>query len=121
MNTQCTIPSPQAAVQLQKPLYTVNGSAEAYDVRVVMPGVAKSGVKIDLEDNVLTIHGSRTVSAPDNWKPLHQEISALDYQLRLQLNIPVDPDKLTASQEHGVLHVRLPVKEAAKPRRIEIQ
>jgi len=107
---------------LQKPLYTVGGNADVYEVRVEMPGVAKGGVRIDLEDNVLSIQGDRqSVNVPEGWKALHRELSPLGYQLRLRLNTPVDEDKLTASLENGVLTLKLPVKEAAKPRRIEVQ
>ena len=40
---------------------------------------------------------------PADWKPLHQEISTLNYQLRLNVNTPVDDEKLTAALEDGVL------------------
>ncbi|MEN3939674.1 Hsp20/alpha crystallin family protein [Prosthecobacter sp. SYSU 5D2] len=115
-------PSVGVTETLQKPLYTVGGNADVYEVRVEMPGVAKSGVKIDLEDNVLSIRGERqTAVVPEGWKALHRELSPLGYQLRLRLNTPVDEDKLTANLENGVLTLKLPVKEAAKPRRIEVQ
>lgn len=114
-------PSVGVTETLQKPLYKVTGNDEAYEVRVQMPGVAKGSVKIDLEDNVLSIHGERHSGLPDGWKPLHRELSPLGYQLRLRLNTPVDEEKLTASLDNGVLTLTLPVKEAAKPRRITVQ
>lgn len=106
---------------LQKPRYAVTGNTEAYEVRVEMPGVPKTGVKIDFEGNVLTVHGQRTAAAPDTWKALHRELSTFNYQLRLRLNAPVDEEKVKASMEGGILTLTLPVKETAKPRRIEIQ
>lgn len=106
---------------LQKPLYTVGGNAEAYEVRVLLPGVPKSGVKIDLDENVLSIRGERQSATPEGWKTLHREISTQNFQLSLRLNVPVDDDKLTASVENGVLTVKLPVKEAAKPRQVQVQ
>jgi len=126
MNATCTpttrtAPSVGVTETLQKPLYTVNGNADTYEVHVQMPGVAKGGVKLDLEDNILSIHGERQSAMPEGWKPLHRELSTLSYQLRLRLNTPVDEDKLTANLENGVLTLKLPVKEAAKPRRIEVQ
>ena len=121
-NVTRSAPSVGVTETLQKPLYTVGGNADVYEVRIEMPGVAKSGVKIDLEDNVLSIHGDRpSAGLPEGWKALHRELSPLGYQLRLRLNTPVDEDKLTASLENGVLTLKLPVKEAAKPRRIEVQ
>ncbi|SKA86547.1 HSP20 family protein [Prosthecobacter debontii] len=129
MNSTCCTPSqktqsaPGAGVTetLQKPLYDVKGSPEAYEVRVQMPGVPKGNVKIDLEENVLSIRGERQSATPEGWKSLHREISTQSYLLRLKLNTPVDEDKLTANLQDGVLTLNLPVKEAAKPRRIAVE
>ena len=106
---------------LRKPLYTVSGNAEAYNVLVQLPGVSKTGVRVDFEDNVLTVHGKRSGGTPQEWKLLHSELPAADYQLRLRLNAPVDEEKLSATMENGILTLHLPVKETAKPRRIEVQ
>lgn len=120
-NTQRATPGAGVTESLQRPLYNVGGNAEVYEVRVQLPGVPKGGVKIDLDENVLSIRGERQSSTPEGWKTLHREISTQNYQLRLRLNVPVDEDNLTANLENGVLTVKLPVKEAAKPRRVEVQ
>jgi HSP20 family protein len=106
---------------LRKPLYSVSGNADAYDVRVLMPGVSKNGVRVDFEEKVLTVRGQRNVNTPEAWKPLHSELPAADFQLRLRLNAPVDEDKMSATMDSGVLTLHLPVKETAKPRRIPVQ
>ncbi|MBE2284311.1 MAG: Hsp20/alpha crystallin family protein [Prosthecobacter sp.] len=125
MNATCaprsTAPATSGVTEsLRKPLYNVSGSAEAYEVRIEMPGVPKNGVKIDLEDNILTVRGERTVNVPEGMKALHRELSPLSYLLRLRLNTPVDEDKMNAKLEDGVLILRLPIKEAAKPRQIPV-
>ncbi len=56
---------------------------------------------------------------PD-WKPLYRELSDVNYQLKLKLNVPVEDSKLSAKLEDGVLTLTLPVKEAAKPRTIAV-
>ena len=104
-----------------KPRYFVDGTKEAYEVRVELPGVAKEGVSINLEENVLTIHAKRKSAAPAESRPLHRELSDLDFTLRLRLNTEVDEEKMTAALDHGMLTLRLPVKETSKPRRIEVQ
>ena len=125
MNTTCTpstcAPAANPSVDaFRKPLYNVNGNAEAYEVRVEMPGVPKTGVKLDLEDNILTIRGERASSQPEGMKTLHRELSPLNYLLRLRLNTPVDEEKLTAKLEDGVLSIQLPLKATAKSRTIAI-
>jgi HSP20 family protein len=106
---------------LQKPLYSVSGTADAYEVRIEMPGVPKTGVKIDFADKVLTVHGERKVATLEGWKSLHRELPSLNYQLRLRLNAPVDEEQLKATMENGILTLLLPVRETAKPRRIAVQ
>jgi len=126
MNATCTpstcAPAAPSGVteSVRKPLYNVNGSSDAYEVRVEMPGVPKSGVKVDLEDNILTVRGERLSNVREGMKALHRELSPLNYLLRLRLNTPVDEDKMNAKLEDGVLTLTLPLKEAAKPRQITV-
>lgn len=117
----CASPAPGVTETLRKPPYHITRTAEACELRVVMPGVPKAGVQLQLEDNVLTVRGERSAALPEGWKPLHRELSPLGYQLRLRLNLPVDEARLSASLDSGILTIRLPVQEAAKPRRIEVQ
>ncbi|MGV3661658.1 MAG: Hsp20/alpha crystallin family protein [Prosthecobacter sp.] len=125
MNATCSPRSSAPATSgvtesLRKPRYNVKGTADAYEVRVEMPGVAKDGVKIDLDDNVLTLRGERAASVPEGLKTLHRELSPLSYLLRLRLNTPVNEDQMTAKLDDGVLVLSLPIKEAAKPRQIPV-
>ncbi|MCF7788762.1 MAG: Hsp20/alpha crystallin family protein [Prosthecobacter sp.] len=125
MNTTCSprtsTPATSGVTEsLRKPLYNVNGNAEAYEVRVELPGVPKSGVKLDLDENILTVRGERSTNVPEGMKAIHRELSPLSYQLRLRLNTPVNEDQMTAKLEDGVLTVRLPLKEVAKPRQIPV-
>lgn len=126
MNTTCTPTTcthaspPSHAENTRKPTYQVSDNAEAYEVRVEMPGVPKSGVKLDLEDGILSIHGRRAPSDTEGMKPLHRELLRQDYLLRLRLNTPVDEDKLAAKLEDGVLCVTLPLKALSKPRTFSV-
>lgn len=104
-----------------KPRYAVDGSEEAYEVRVELPGVSKDGISVDLDENILTLRAKRKAGTQAGWKTLHREMSDLDFLLRLRLNTQVDESKMSAALDNGVLTLRLPVKEAAKPRRIEVQ
>jgi HSP20 family protein len=103
-----------------RPRYAVTGGPEAYVVRVELPGVPKDAVSIDIDKNILSITGTRKNAVPESWKPLHRELNDLGYTLRLKLNAPVDEDKLNAQLADGVLTLTLPIREAAKPRRIEV-
>lgn len=103
-----------------KPRYQASNDDQDYSVRVYVPGVDKSGVTLSLAKEILTITAKRSDSVPESWKALGQELPSEDYQLLLQLDGKIDPDRITAKLENGVLDVTLPVKEAVKPRVIEV-
>lgn len=131
MNSTCCPSSASASTQaapsnvgatesLQKPRFNIDRKDDAFVIRVEMPGVPKAGVKVEYHEEVLTVRGERSAPAPADWKPLHQELSNLNYELRLKVNSPVDDGKLSASLEDGVLTLTLPVKAAALPRQISV-
>lgn len=107
-------------VTYARPWYQVEGGEEGHTLRVAMPGVAKAGVEISLEEDQLSILGHRQNRVPSDWKPVFEERAEPDFRLRLRLNVDVDPDKIAARMEEGVLTLTLPVREEAKPRTIEI-
>lgn len=123
MTTCCTpkstfaSPSEVAAI---KPRYTVTNDKESYTIQIEVPGATREGMDINLDSNLLTVRAKRKTSVAADWKPLHRELNEQDYLLRLKLNVPVNESKMTAKVEHGVLILNMPVKEAAKPRRIEV-
>jgi HSP20 family protein len=90
-------------------------------LRADLPGVAEDDVKVELEDNVLTISGERR----------HEEEVKKGGFLRVEratgvfartLTLPegVDADAVEASFDKGVLEVRIPKPEQRKPRRVAI-
>ncbi len=120
MNTITTNEAPPATRAVRRPRFQIEAGAESHTVFVELPGIAKEGVRLNLEDGVLILNATRKRTVPEDWKPLHREISGVDYELRLRLNDHVDETRLTAGLADGVLTLTLPVKEAVKPREIAI-
>ena len=90
-------------------------------LRADLPGVAESDVKIELEDNVLTVSGERKAAHEEKREGFHRvERSYGSFARSLTLPKGVDPEAVTAAFEHGVLEVRVPKPEQRKPRKIEI-
>lgn len=103
-----------------RPSYEVTSGDHAYEVKVAMPGVSKEGLSITLENDELLIQGTKgSIRRPD-WKPVFQEITEAHYQLRLQLNVSIEEEKIGARIEDGLLQVTLPVSEQAKPKAIAV-
>jgi HSP20 family protein len=94
-----------------------NGQVE---VRIEMPGVAKGDLEIRAEGQELTVIGHRQEPALEGtW--LLRERSRGDYQKTFSVDGSIDLDKIEAQLADGVLTLTLPMKEAAKPRKIEIR
>lgn len=106
--------------QFWRPVYRTESTKESHTLHVALPGVPKSGVDISLDGDQLTITGHRGHPVPESWKPVYTEMGHRDYRLVVRLNVDVDPDKISAGVEDGMLQLVLPVREEAKPRQISI-
>lgn len=83
-----------------------------------LPGVAKEGLSIRVEDGVLTIQGRTTPSAPGSM--LHREYELVNYFRQFELSEKVDQTRIGATLKQGVLALDLPTAEAARPRQIQV-
>jgi HSP20 family protein len=93
---------------------------EGYLLEAEMPGVAKDGVEITLEDSELTLFGRRSDQAPQGAEPVLRESHRLNYRRVFELDPTIDTSKIVAKVEQGVLILTLPKAEKVKPRKIEI-
>jgi HSP20 family protein len=95
---------------------------EAIRITAEIPGVKPDDVKISLENNVLTIHGSKQQVAEERTERVHRyERTYGEFDRSFTLPATVDANAIKAGYEHGVLTVTLPKVEKAKPRQIEVQ
>ena len=94
---------------------------EAWELGVVVPGVKKEDVSVSLDDGQLEVIAHRSDELPEGWRPIYERTPAADYRLQLELAIDVDPDRISAKLEDGVLTLRLPVAEASKPKTILVE
>ena len=94
---------------------------EHFVLRADLPGLDESDVKIEVNENVLTISGERAYEH-DARKDGYYRVERGSGQFSRSLTLPdgVDLDAITASFEKGVLEVRVPKPEQRKPRRVQI-
>ena len=86
-----------------------------------LPGLAEGDVNIEVQDGTLTISGERKAEHEQREKGWYRVERAFGrFNRSLTLPDGVDPDRIAASFDHGVLEVRIPKPEQRKPRRIEI-
>jgi HSP20 family protein len=109
-----------AAHRWRRPVYDVSETTDAFNVRVNVPGVARNGVDISIEDGTLNITGTRAQNIPEAWRPLRRELPEGDYRLSLRLNVEVNEAQIKARVEDGVLDLTLPKTDEVKPRKIKV-
>jgi HSP20 family protein len=90
-------------------------------LRADLPGVSEDDVKVEVEDNVLTISGERR-HEEEVKKGGYYRIERASGTFARTLTLPegVDAEAVQASFDKGVLEVRIPKPEQRKPRRVAI-
>jgi HSP20 family protein len=90
-------------------------------VAMDLPGVDVESVDLDVEQNVLTIKAERKNPVGEDTEMFASERPRGVFSRQLVLGEALETENVRASYEAGVLTVRIPVAEQAKPRRIEIE
>jgi HSP20 family protein len=112
---------------LAAPRINVSETDGAYEVEAEMPGVPKENVKVAIDKNRVSIEAeirSQPVDANKGSagsKQLHAERYVRRYQRSFTLPVELDDAGAQARMEHGVLLLRLPKKQAAQPKQIQVQ
>lgn len=93
---------------------------DEFIVELDMPGVRPDSFELTVERNVLTVHAQRERETDDDVELLIAERPQGAFSRQLFLGDTLDADRLEANYSDGVLTLRLPVREQAKPRRVEV-
>lgn len=96
-------------------------SGDEYVVSFDLPGVSADGIDLDVERNVLTVKAERRpVAVPDDVEMQVAERPLGVFSRQLFLGDTLDAERIQAGYDSGVLTLRIPVAERAKPRKISI-
>jgi HSP20 family protein len=94
---------------------------DEFIVHFDLPGIDPSSIDLTVEKNVLTLSAQRTWQPDENLQIIASERPQGTFSRQLFLGESLDVDRVAASYEHGVLTVKIPVAEQAKPRRVEVE
>jgi len=104
------------------PAVDIHETEDALIVQAELPGIDKKDVHVEVRDGALNISGERRYTKDVNKDNVHRVERVYGKFFRsFMLPTNVDPDHVTASMKDGVLEVRLPKLESAKPKAITIE
>ena len=90
-------------------------------LRADLPGVPRENLSIDVEGDTLTVEGTVNLGELGDLQALYAEVGVARYRRSFVLSRDLDRDRIDASLSNGVLTLRLPKREQARPRRIEVR
>ena len=93
---------------------------DEFVVELDLPGIDPGKLDIDVERNVLTIKAERLSHIPDAANAVAAERAWGVFSRQLVLGDALDTEKVDADYTAGVLRLRIPIAEQAKPRKISI-
>ena len=107
-----------------RPDMDLSEQPDAYYVKMDLPGMDKSGITVEVKDNILTVKAEtkKETTKKDGGKLLMQERSSGFMSRAVMLAKPVDATKVTAEYNDGVLKITLPKMQADQPaQRVDIK
>jgi HSP20 family protein len=93
---------------------------ENFVVEFDLPGVEPNSIDLDVEQNVLTVRAERKPRTGEDTEMLVSERPVGMFSRQVILGDSLNADGVKATYDAGVLSLRIPVAEKAKPRKIEI-
>jgi HSP20 family protein len=115
-----------AVVETWKPRVDVAASDTAFEIRAELPGIDPDSIDVTVEQNVLTITGTRSFDSAG----VEQGDSGLIYRRReilegtfvrkIHLHAEVDVEAVTATSSNGILEITVPKQPVELPRKVTV-
>jgi len=103
------------------PLMNLTEDNDAYYIRAELPGMKADEIELSVTGDSLSISGERKIANEADAKYHRRERESGKFNRILNLPGPIDVEMVDASSVDGVLTIKLPKSEAAKPRQINIK
>ena len=91
-------------------------------IKAELPDMSKEDIDITVENNMLTLRGEKKMDSTMKEECCHRiERTYGSFSRSFSLPATVDTTKVSADYKNGVLTIKLPVREEAKPKQIQVQ
>lgn len=120
-NPPSDIKSPQPPVEnTHRPQFRIMDDEHGSTVSIALPGVCKEDLNLSLLEASLWVEATRRGAWLETGATHRAPAPATRYALHLRLGSRLDGTRTTASLDAGVLTLKVPVREEAKPRQIQV-
>ncbi len=86
-----------------------------------LPGVPRESLELKVEGDALLVEGVVTTPMPQELQSVYAEVRVPRYRRTFTLSRELDASRIEANLKDGVLNLRIPKQEHAKPRRVEVR
>ena len=86
-----------------------------------LPGVPKQSLELKVEGDTLLVEGVVATPMPQQLQSVYAEVRVPRYRRTFTLSRELDAGRIEANLKDGVLNLRIPKQEHARPRRIEVR
>ncbi len=112
--------SPTDAPALVPPVDIVEDES-GITLKADLPGVSKEDLSIRVDGDTLSLEGAVSLGESKELQAVYAEIRVARYRRSFVLGRDLDTNKIEAAMKNGVLTLRVPKREQARPRRIEVK
>jgi HSP20 family protein len=98
----------------------MKANQDEYTLTALLPGLTAEEIDIQFNNGTLSIEGEYHDVREENVEYLFSEMPAGKFSRSIEINEPVVSEKIEASMKDGVLSIRIPKAEEAKPKTIRI-
>jgi HSP20 family protein len=110
------------AVAAWAPRVDIEETDKEFQVKADLPGVDPKDVDVQVQDNVLTVRGSKEEKKEEKKKNFHRvERFSGQFYRAIALPAGADADKMTATSANGTITITVPKKAEVQPKKIAVQ
>ena len=96
-------------------------TAEGYQAALLAPGLDPQSLNVTMHEDTLSIEGELQWEVPEGARVIWQEFAPARFRRSLRLGAAVDPARVEALFQNGILLVTMPKAEHARPRQVQVQ
>ena len=112
----------ETAVRAVHPKVNIVENENEFLLTAEVPGMVEDDIDVEIKEGVLSLRGhtkEEKETTEDNYRI--REFRSQNFERSFRLGDQVNPEKVVAKLEKGILRVTLGKKEIAKPKKVEIK